>query len=844
MTRGTKLAALAGLLTVTLALGGCGGRKAEWTAALPVAEETPGPTDLRAYPPDGQSVAVNPPGFCWTPGRNAKSYRLEVKSGGNSRLTLVTGQSSTVYAAPRKLEPGEYAWQVVYLDASGSPVGVSKTRRFRVPAGVAELPMPDVSALKRKPAGIRPRMFLAGDRLQRIQNAVARGQAGYWEPLREAADAALREQPYAEPQGRRPGESFDQEWLRTFTPGKVGSAHLARCALMYKITGESKYLEGARRWMLTLAGWDPRGITSHGVKQAGGGVGNDEASMPMLERMAFAWDWMGDKLTAAERAKVLQSITERGNQVFQKMQEEDFLSHPYNNHTGRALAFLGDAGLAFLGDIPEADKWLDYVLRCYLTSYPGWGEDEGGWAQGISYWSIYVYWLTNFAEALREVTDVDLFKRPFYRNTGYLAVYFHPPYAPRGAFGDGGYHPPSEVETMLVKYLAGVYSDPVLEWQARELAVTAQKNTNPWREWFMEDVVGTWRAANEGGVPPKSPATLDGSRWFSDIGWVAMHSALGDAANDVWAMFKASRFGSYSHSHADQNTFLLNAYGHALAIDSGYYPSYGTPHDDLWTRQTMAHNGILVNGRGQAVFKWDADGQIEDYARQGAITMVRGQAANGYNVEQPREIVDLWRKLIAAPLPAMEPKVETAERTLAFVASRTRPVLVVQDYVRTGAPASFDWLLHALNQMETDGAAGAVYVHDGDARMAVRLVATAPYGFSQTNKFSVPPEAITNTAYVLGEEKFTDQWHLKATTRTPVREVKFLAILVPYRASEKQPEIVALQGEGMRGFRVGRTEVGAWWGAGESGKIAMGDASGEGRLLVKDGEQGSQAVAR
>jgi len=128
--------------------------------------------------------------------------------------------------------------------------------------------------------------------------------------------------------------------------------------------------------------------------------------------------------------------------------------------------------------------------------------------------------------------------------------------------------------------------------------------------------------------------------------------------------------------------------------------------------------------------------------------------------------------------------------------------------------------------------------------MAVRLVATAPYRFSQTNKFSVPPEAITNTAYVLGEEKFTDQWHLKATTRTPVREVKFLAILVPYRAPEKQPEIVAFEGENVRGFRVGKTEVGAWWGTGESGKIALGDASGEGRLLVKDGEQGSQAVAR
>ena len=42
----------------------------------------------------------------------------------------------------------------------------------------------------------------------------------------------------------------------------------------------------------------------------------------------------------------------------------------------------GSRDCPFLGDIPDADRWLDYVLRCYLTVYPFWGGDEGGWAQG------------------------------------------------------------------------------------------------------------------------------------------------------------------------------------------------------------------------------------------------------------------------------------------------------------------------------------------------------------------------------------------------------------------------------------------------------------------------------
>ncbi|MCX6623087.1 MAG: DUF4962 domain-containing protein [Acidobacteria bacterium] len=172
--------------------------------------------------------------------------------------------------------------------------------------------------------------------------------------------------------------------------------------------------------MLTLASWDPRGVTSHDIPQPNGSDGNDEASMPILERMSFGWDWIGDQFTPEERAKVLAAMTERGNQVLLHLQKEEFLTHPFPNHSGRVLAFLGDAGFSFLGDIPDAEKWLDYVLRCYLTSYPGWGGDQGGWAQGLGYWSAYVYYLTSFAEALRGATDVDLFRRPFYRNTGYL----------------------------------------------------------------------------------------------------------------------------------------------------------------------------------------------------------------------------------------------------------------------------------------------------------------------------------------------------------------------------------------------------------------------------------------
>ena len=816
-----------------------------WTKAE-LLERQPRPGDLLPYPADRQRVGINPPAFLWTPNEKAKRYRLEVGRTNPSSQPLLYSEpvKSTVYPPYQKLAPGEYVWQVVYLDESGAPAGVSKLRRFTLPQGVPELLMPDIGVLKAQfgivpgiVPGVRPRLFLNDQRLTQLRNSVRQGTAPSWERLRKAADAALAEQSYPEPQPDPTSPEWDSQGRFTYLPAKLASAHLARAALAYQITGDPKYLADARRWLLVLASWDPKGITSHLLKIPDG-LGRSEASMPMLERMSLGWDWIGDKLTPDERRKVLTSMTERGNQVLRTLESQDFLSHPISNHSGRVIAFLGEAGLAFLGDIPEAEKWLDYALRAYLTSSPSFGGDEGGWAQGMSYWSFYIYCHANFGEALRIATGTDLFKKPFFRNTGHFGLYFLPPYAPRGGFGDGGYHRPGESASVLADTLADEYGDPVLKWYAKGLANIGEKNETKWREWFVEDLYETLREAGPSTLQPKSPDKLDGSRYFPDVGWVAMHSALGDAKRDVWAMFKASRFGSFSHSHADQNTFQLYAYGRSLAIDSGYHPAQGSPHDSLYTRQTRAHNGILVNGRGQSSTQWEAAGRIEDYQRRGIITLVRGEAADAYNQPQSKATLLQWAKYLKDAVPPMDPRVESYQRTLAFVGSQARPVLVVHDYVRTSAATRFDWLFHAVNEMRTDGRTGEFTVEDGEARLSVRLASTVPYGISQTDRFPIAPEEPATTAYILTKDIFANQWHLKAATANPVREVKFLAVMVPYRASEPPPQILPIGGTNSTGFRVAGTEIAAWWGDGVRGNISADNLKGEGRFVIKVVEGG------
>ena len=285
--------------------------------------------------------------------------------------------------------------------------------------------MSEIGHLKVRLVDVRPRLFLVGDQLQQIHQGLKNGTISSFASFIQAAKAAVNEKSYPEP--RRPDRPWTvaeiSEWRPIIEPAKIGSAHLARTALAYRITGEPQYLDAAKRWLMTLVGWHPKGITSYDVLQPDGMEGIDEAAMPILERVSLAWDWIGGELSPFERSEVVGHKGKR-HPNSSDSSEEGFPTHPFVNHEGRVLSFLGFAGLSFLNDIPEAEEWLEYGLRCYLTSYPSWGGDDGGWAQGMSYWSSYVYWLTNFAEALRRVTDIDLYRRPFYRHTGYFPVYF------------------------------------------------------------------------------------------------------------------------------------------------------------------------------------------------------------------------------------------------------------------------------------------------------------------------------------------------------------------------------------------------------------------------------------
>ena len=164
--------------------------------------------------------------------------------------------------------------------------------------------------------------------------------------------------------------------------------------------------------------------------------------------------------------------------------------------------------------------------------------------------------------------------------------------------------------------------------------------------------------------------------------------------------------------------------------------------------------------------------------------------------------------------------------------------MFVYDNIATEGPATFDWLLHALEEMTVEPDAGEVTIRRGRARLAVKLLSAVPVDFSQTRGFPVPPEERATGA--------PDQWHLAARTRSPAVEAKFLAALVPYRAEEKRPEIAAITDGSAAGLRIGDTRIAVWWKSGGQGNIDMEGLRGTGRLVIEtpDGQTKLSVVHR
>ena len=734
-------------------------------------------------PAEGEVCAVTPPAFVWRPQQGAASYALQVArdEGFGAIAWQAEGIDLTVHVLPQTLAPGRYWWRARFLDEEGAPSSWSIARGFTIPGDAVAFPLPARADLfARIPEG-HPRLFVRPEDLPRLRELAQGPLKERYDELVRRCEALIASPPSTAdyqlyPEGM---ERLSPQWARIWRGARnyverplVGAATLG---FVSRLNGDERYGQMARQLLMAVAQWDPVGATGY--------IYNDEAGMRYAWGFARAYTMVADLLTEEERARCREVMRIRGEEMYVNLLvQREHLWKPWASHSNRAYHFLGEIGLAFHGEIPEAEDWAWFATNVFFSVYPVWSDTDGGWHEGTSYWSSYVEWVTWWIDIMQATLEIDGYRKPFFAQVGYYPIYAQPPGLPRIIFGD----------------TTGVRVAPDLR---RTMSVFAQSSGNPyWRDYvertggpvddggWLDFVRAAW-ALERGDTPPRSIAELPADRVFHGTGLAFMHTDLTDAAEGVTVALKSSPFGSQSHGNEAQNSFEVYAFGEPLFVRSGTREIHGSNHHRGWTWTTRSCNAITVNGQGQVPHSASAVGCIRDYAFAPDCAWVVGDASEAYPVPMRR-----------------------ADRHMLFV--KPDLVLVVDD-LEAPEPSTFEQWLHTVQPLQVRA--------QSDITLAVgevgcRLSFLAPDGLRLTRSEGYDPPI--RPPY----DELIHEFHLTAQAAEPAARREFVTLIRPYRADEPvdpRAEYLALpaghavrtpvpEGESLVLLRTGPGPLAAW----------------------------------
>ncbi len=369
-----------------------------------------------------------------------------------------------------------------------------------------------------------------------------------------------------------------------------------------------------------------------------------------------------------------------------------------------SLARFVGALTVMYGEIQNARVHLEPALEKYLADLSPWGGDDGGYANGVSYalWDIGGSLLS--LDLIERVLKLPVYSHPWVTEFQRFLTYTTPPGAPAGAFGDGAEVYRKEEWARFGKAISSRYDTDLARWYERQLF-----GEDPAR---LELLLSPPRAASAATVPDDADAAF-----FPSIGWAAMHSALVDRSR-VSVYFKSSPYGSLNHGHADQNSFVIHARGHVLAMDSGYYDYYNSPHWRDWYKQTRAHNTITFDGGIGQILGSDGRG---DAVFSGALTSF--QTSAGYDV------------VTGDATAAYGGALDSAIRTVVFLRPST---VVVIDQLESEKPRRWEWNLHTPGALMGEGQS-RFRMSIGDAEMCIQVGAPDGVALESENGYNPPP---------------------------------------------------------------------------------------------------------
>jgi len=695
-------------------------------------------------PAEGTVSLVNPPSFTWRP---QKGLTWEIECAHDKTFKKVEYRAKNlkfnVHCPPRVFRVGTYTWRYRGKDAKGQYTNWSQPRMFTIARDAVSMPLPARKELISRIPKTHPRLFMRPENLGRLRK-LARGEMkGAYDKLVRECERLLTRPPSTKEPPKYPkdmvrgSEAWRKVWWgnRTYTIRALNNA--ATLAFTRLLGGQEKYGLEAKRILLECAKWDPKGSTGYRY--------NDEAGMPYAYYFSRAYTFVNNLLSEEEKEICRGVMKVRGDEMYQHLYPRH-LWRPYGSHANRAWHFLGEVGIAFLGEVEGADDWVWFAMNVFYNVYPVWSDNDGGWHEGISYGHSYLGRFTWWADVMREAMGVDAYDKPFFSKAGYYTMYLMPPGKVGGGFGDGAWRRSASRNVSLMSQFA------------------AQAGNGHW-QWYVEQMGGARETSGYIGfvrgtlpkVEAKPPDELATSRLFSGTGQAYLNSDLRDAGKSVQVIFKSSLFGTQSHGNEANNSFVLWAYGQRLLVRSGHYDSYGSDHHRNWVWSTRSVNNITVNSQGQGKRTAKAQGKIVGFKSTASMDIVVGEAGQAYE----GNILNRFTRAIIFVKPEL---------------------VVVYDRLEAKEPSTFEYWLHAIKKIDVANQ-HSIRVRNEDVVCDIDFLTPSGLDFEQTNEYDPNPRSRIKLR----------EWHLTGTTPGKKKRIEFVTLYRPHRIKDRVPNEAGLE---------------------------------------------------
>ncbi len=538
------------------------------------------------------------------------------------------------------------------------------------------------------------------------------------------------------------------DWLREVTEKQVMSTgfRLRILAEYYILNPTPEKAQTLKEWALKVASWDCNNGSS--------AYSNDIAAQAILRGLCYSYDALYSQLSKEERQQLVRAIAARAEQAYVGYNPwPEGLNKEYNNHSWIAANGFGEAGAVLLGEHPDAEKWSEYARQLFLGKFLCINGREGANFEGIPYWAYGLQFIMCYSDMVKDAFAINLYEHPWLKLTAKFPLYCAPPNAWEMSFANSGSPNHGRIGP---------------DYQST-VALIAERTSDPYALWYA----GKADSINE--IYPKPPADLPASAFYPTIGWAIFNSNIIDGRLGVSCGFRSGRFVT-GHQHEDQNNFLINAYGAKLAILSGYYDYFGSPHFNEYSTKTKAHNTLLIDGLDQDSRKAGADGHIDNFFASTSFGFTKG---DGSNRQLYQGHLKSWKRSILFLMPE---------------------IVIVKDDIEAEQTVSVDWLFHAASPITI--AANSFSLTNNKVVLHGTFLEPERIVLTITDSFPVAP-VDGHSSRVLDVKEIVPEWHLKATPLDSSKINTIISVLQISKEAEYRKHIIKkISAENSFGFRV------------------------------------------